>query len=510
MGLWPLPRTGLAPGGTRWSQARDLFRTGAVGARDVFFPLLVLGRGAGRLTLLAKETWARTPKERRGPALLLGAACLLVLGLTPYGPAVGTIALVVAAAWQGWERAEAPAEEEDPGPGPEQTARLQAVYEALVPYFAVPEDSAAEPLYAPGGDWTRALEEFEFTDEGRIRRLRLRYPASFRDGEQAERLRVERLLSGKSGRGREYRFDWDEERNRLEVTVLGPLPAGVSAQRFVTGPGEVLLGFTDAADVHRTVPVLVDGAPVDLPPVLWRTGRRSTEPHLLAMGTPGGGTSSLLRSIALQALEHGDVAVVDGGGAGEFACLAGRAGVLAVESSLVGALATLEWAVRETERRLLEASRARQAGEQPADHVRRPLWLLIDRPSVLSQLAAAEGRRDPQDLLQVPLRHGRAAGVTVAVAEQFEGADGLGEAVRAYTRARAVLGAVTPEEARAVLGEAPQSAPADDVSPGRGFARLGQGPVLRMRSPATPDPYDEAATAHERQAVMDLLPPRTH
>jgi hypothetical protein len=426
----------------------------------------------------------------------------------PYGPTIGSVALLAAAAWQGWERT-GELDAEPAGPGEDQTARLQAVYEALVPYFAVPEDPSPAPLYAHNGEWTRAFEEFEFTEEGRIGRLRLRYPAYFRDGEEQERLRVERLLSGKSGREREYRFDWDEERNRLEVTVLGPLPGGVPAQRFVTGPGEILLGFTDAEAVRRTVPV-TDGEEIrDLPPVLWRTGRRSTEPHLLAMGVPGSGISSLLRSVTLQALEEGDVVVVDGGGAGEFACLAGRPGVLAVESSLAGTLATLEWVVRETERRLLEASRARQTGGQVPEDVRRPLWLVVDRPSVLSQLAEAEGRRDPQDLLQVPLRHGRAAGVTVAVAEQFEGADGLGEAVSAYTRARVVLGAVSPDEARAVLGEVPQSGPVSDVPPGRGFARLGQGPVLRLGVPATPDPYDETADEAERRAVLDLLPERT-
>lgn len=509
MGHWPLSRLGDGPGAVRWSRTRDLLRTGTDGARDVLYPVILLCRGLGKLALLLKGAWLKLPKERRGPTLLLMTVCLLLLVLMPYGPVIGTIALVVAAVWQGWERTDPVQEEEPTGPGEDETARLQAVYEALVPYFSVPEDPSPEPLYAHNGDWSRAFENYEFTDEGRIGRLRLRYPAYFRDGETEERLRVERLLSGKSGREREYHFAWDEERNRLEIAALGPLPGGVRAQRFVTGPGEVLLGFTDAAAVQQTVPVTDGEETRDVPPVMWRTGRRSTEPHLLAMGVPGSGTSSLLRSVALQALSEGDLVVVDGGGAGEFACLTGRTGVLAVESSLVGALATLEWAVHETERRLLEASRARQAGQQMPEDVRRPLWLVIDRPSVLSQLAEAEGRRDPQDLLQVPLRHGRAAGVTVAVAEQFEGADGLGQPVRAYTRARVVLGAVSPDEARAVLGEAPRSAPSSDIPPGRGFARLGAGPVLRLRVPATPDPYDESASEAERRAVMALLPERT-
>nr|WP_245997601.1 hypothetical protein [Streptomyces armeniacus] len=505
-------------------RSRDLVRTGAAGAVDVLHPLITIARGLGRLAAAARGWWVRTPKERRGPALGLVAACLLAVGLMPYGPAAAAAALALAAAWQGRDRdrgrGRTPAET---GPGEEETARLQALYEALVPYFAVPEDPHPEPLYAHDGGWRRSFEEFEFNDAGRIVRLTLRYPAHFRDGEADERLRVEQLLSAKAGRGREYGFDWDEERNRLSVSVLAPLPTDICAQPFVTAPGETVLGFTDADAVPRTLPVVnvadvtdrTDGTDAadehgtrDVPPVVWRTGARSTEPHLLALGNPGSGVSTLLRSLALQALRHGDVLVVDGGGAGEFACLAGRGAVLAVESTLVGSLAALEWAVHETERRLLAASRCRQAGEPVPADVRRPLWLVVERPAVLSHLAGTEGRRDPQELLEVPLRHGRAANVTVVVAEQFEGAEGLTQAVRAYTRARVVLGAVTRDQVRAVLGEPPRTTPAPDPPPGRGFARLGGGPVLRLQVPATPDPHDDATSEGQRRAVLALLPER--
>ncbi|GAB2814635.1 P-loop NTPase family protein [Streptomyces daliensis] len=507
MGRWPLPRPG---GGTESSlssldRSREAVRAGADGVLDILHPLITLGRGVGRLALMARSWWDRTPKDRRGPALFVSAVCVIVVGLMPYGPALALVGVVGAAAWYGRGHGAADAQA---GPDEEETARLEAVYEALVPYFAVPDDPHPDPLYTHNGEWARVFEEFEFTDEGRIARLLLRYPAHFRDGEPEERLRVEQLLSAKSGRGREYHFCWDEERNRLEMSVLGPLPSGIHAQRFVTGPGEVLLGFTDPEAVPLTVPVADDEGTRDVPPVIWRTGARSTESHLLAVGVPGSGTSTLLRSVVLQALEHGDVLVVDGSGAGEYACLMGRSGVLAVESSLVGALASLEWAVHETERRLMSASRARQVGRAVPYDLRRPLWIVLDRPAVLSHLAAAEGRRDPQDLLQVPLRHGRAARVTVAVAEQFECMEGLGHAVRAYTRARVVLGPASREETRAVLGEPPRSAPAYDTPPGRGLVRLGTGPVLRLQVPATPDPYDETSGETERAAVQALLPER--
>jgi hypothetical protein len=293
------------------------------------------------------------------------------------------------------------------------------------------------------------------------------------------------------------------------VTVLPPLPTDVAAQRFVTAPGETVLGFTDPAGVQRTLPLTFGEERRDVPPVVWRTGVRSTEPHLLAIGGPGSGTTTLLRSVALQALQHGDVLIVEGGGTGEFACLTGRDGVLAVECGLAGALAGLEWAAHETERRLIAANRARQAGLTPPEDTRRPLWLLLDRPTALGHLAAADNRQDPQALLQVPLRHGRAAGVTVVVAEQFDAMESLSDAVRGHTRARVVLGPASTDQLEAVLGSRPPTTPTHDVPPGRGYARLGAGPVHRLQVPATPDPYDEATSETHRRAVLGLLPGRT-
>lgn len=509
MGLRPLPGlSGLSGlgGGTMQAvrRSRAAARAGADTVADVLHPLVVVGRGLRRLAVSARGWWESAPQERRGPVaglLVVGAACMF---LAPYGPGVVVAALLIAGAWKG-RGADQPV---PTGPGAEELGRLQGLYEALVPYFALVDDPCPEPLYAHDGGYERSFEEFSFTGEGRIERLLLRYPAHFRDGEAEQRQRVEQLLTAKAGRGREYRFGWDEERNRLELSVLPELSADVVAQPFVTSPGETVLGFTDAGAVQRTMPVSDGWGSRDLPPVVWRTGPRSTEPHLLVLGNPGSGVSTLLRSVAVQALKHGDVLVVDGGGAGEFAFLAGRPGVHSVESSVVGALAALEWLVHETERRLLAVHRARQEGAPAPVDVRRPLWVVVDRPALLGHLAGAEGRRDPQELLEVPLRHGRAAHVTVAVGEQFEGAQALVQAVRAYTRARVVLGAGSAEQVRAVLGEAPGAAPVPQPPAGRGYARLGGGPVLRLQVPATPDPHDEATGEAHRQAVLGLLPER--
>ncbi|MEU7116201.1 hypothetical protein [Streptomyces sp. NPDC046182] len=496
----PLPRI-LSSGSDRIARSREIARTAADSATDVLHPLITITRGLRRLAATARAKWAATPKERRGPTLLLVAACVLVVALVPYGPLLALVSVMGAAAWTGRERPVVKT-----GPDDSEIERLKGLYEALVPYFSVPEDPA--PLFAHGGDWSGAFGDHAFDDSGRLTRLRIKYPAYFTDGEAASRARIEQLLHAKSGRGREYLFDWDEEGNQLVMSVLPALPTTIAAQRFVTVPGETVLGFTDADAVQRTVPVLAADGEEDAPSVIWRTGPRSTEPHLLAVGQPGSGTTSLLRSIALQALPYGDVLIVEGSGTGEYACLTGRAGVLAVECGLTGALASLEWAAHETERRLIAANRARQAGRPAPDDTRRPLWILLDRPSILGHLAAADGRRDPQELLQVPLRHGRAAQVTVVVAEQFDSVDTLSETVRTHTRARVVLGPASPEQIESVLGVAPHTTPVPAVPPGRGYARLGTGPVLRLQVPATPDPYDDATSEAHRQAVLALLPER--
>ncbi|MEW2048544.1 hypothetical protein [Streptomyces sp. NPDC005476] len=498
----PLPSI-LSTGSAQFARSRELARTAADSATDVLHPLITITRGLRRLASAGRRRWAETPRDRRGPLLFLVASSILVVVLVPYGPLLAVITLMAAAAWQGRDRTP-PAPD---GPDESQIQRLHVLYEALVPHFSTADDPS--PMYAHGGDWEDVFPTLEFDDSGRVALLVIRYPAYFPDGEAAPRARIEQLLAAKSGRGREYLFDWDEEGNELTLSVLSPLPTDIAAQRFVTAPGETVLGFTDPSGVQRTLPLAHGEDLCDVPPVVWRTGIRSTEPHLLAVGRPGSGTSTLLRCIALQALEQGDVLVIEGGGTGEYACLAGREGVLGVEVGLAGALAALEWAAHETERRLVAANHARQAGDPPPDDTKHPLWILLDRPTAFTHLADAEGHKDPQTLLQTPLRHGRAAGVTVVVAEQFDALDSLSDAVRQHTRARVVLGPASRQQLETVLGAPPHTTPVDDVPSGRGYARLGSGPVHRLQVPATPDPYDDATSDAHRQAVLDLLPPRS-
>jgi hypothetical protein len=230
----PLPRI-LSSGSDRIARSREIARTAADSATDVLHPLITITRGLRKLAATARARWAATPKERRGPTLLLVAACVLVLALLPYGPLLALVSVMGAAAWTGRERPVVKT-----GPDEAEIERLKGLYEALVPYFSVPDDPA--PLFAHGGDWTGPFGDHAFDDGGRLTHLRIRYPAYFTDGEAASRARIERLLHAKSGRGREYLFDWDEEGNQLVMSVLPPLPTTIAAQRFVTVPGETVLG----------------------------------------------------------------------------------------------------------------------------------------------------------------------------------------------------------------------------------------------------------------------------
>ncbi len=66
-----------------------------------------------------------------------------------------------------------------------------------------------------------------------------------------------------------------------------------------------------------------------------------------------------------------------------------------------------------------------------------------------------------------------------------------------------------PTQLEAILGAPPHTTPVPVMPPGRGYARLGTGPVHRLQVPATPDPHDDATSDVQRQAVLELLPPRS-
>ncbi|MFC1416074.1 hypothetical protein [Streptacidiphilus cavernicola] len=481
------------------ARGREFARTAGDHASDMFGPLLTIGRGLRSQGRWTAKWWGGLPKDRRGPALLVAVAVIAAVALLPYGPLLALLTLMSSAAWAGRDRAPAA----EPAPDTSQL-KLAAIYTALTPYLV--HESDPTPMFSHGGDFKDAFSGWEFDAEGRLTSLELRYPAYFTDTEPHARARIEHVIHSKAGRSREYRFTWDEETNQLQVSALAPLPTDITAQPYVTAQGEVVLGFTDSTSTNRMIPVRQGSSTAHQPPVLWRTGPRAGEPHLLALGTQGQGTSTLLRSLALQALVTGDIVVIDGAGTGEHACLVGRPGVHTVETSLHGALAALEWAANETQRRLDAHNLAKRSGIAPPADTVRPLWLLLDHPAELSELAQAEGRPDPQDLLEVPLRHGRTAHLTVVVADHLDALPRIKPTVRSACRARVVLGPLDPDLAPEALGAPLDITPPSHTPPGRGYARLGVHPPFRLQVPAAPDPLDEETPADQRDAVIALLP----
>ena len=470
------PEPGAGPDGGRQRHRRppptdhDRARTAPAG----------LGRAA---------QWADTPKDRRGPLLFLVASVVLVVLLLPYGPLLAVVTLMAAAAWQGRDRAAG---------RPAPTSRRPSGCSRCTRPSCRTSPSAGDPdpLYAHGGEWEKAFPAYEFDGDGRVSTWCSRYPAYFTDGEAESRARIEQLLHAKSGRGREYHFAWDEEGNQL--TVQRPRPAAHRHRRPALRhrlPARRSSASPTRDAVQRTLPLTHGEEQRDVPPVVWRTGVRSTEPHLLAAGQPGSGTTTLLRSIALQALQHGDVAHRRGRRHRRVR-VPDRPGRRARRRVRPGRGAGEPGVGRARDGAAADRRQPRPPGRAipPPDDTKRPLWILLDRPSVLGHLAAADGRQDPQSLLQVPLRHGRAANVTVVVADQFDSLDTLSDAVRQHTRARVVLGPahVGPDGGRP--RRCRRTPPRPGRPPGRGYARLGAGPVHRLQVPATPDPYDDATS----------------
>lgn len=495
-------RSRLAATRTSLSQGRGHVGRVRHHARDMFAPLLHLGRGLHREVAWARAWWAEAPSDKRKAAAVGAALSLVLLYFLPFGPFLAVGGVMAGAAWMGRDRTPPP----PPGPSPGE-GRLQAVYNGLVPHLADEHDPAG--LFAPGGDYAKAFEHHEF-DGDRLTRLELRYSPYFTDDDPDARARVERVIEAKAGRAREYLYDWDTENNRLVVAALPPLPGPIPAQPYVTAPCEIVLGFTDASSTNRLIPVVVDpGDPAaqqhQLPPVIWRTGTRTNAPHLLVVAGPAAGKTTLLRTIALQALRDGDVIAVDATGSGDFAYLAGRAGVLRVDTTLDQVRETLAWLHAETARRAAAIGAAKAAGAPVPEDARRPLLVLLDEPTELTD-AGGGSAADVYALLDLPLRLGRTTHISLVTTARPSQLARLHPGLLGETHTRIALGPLESEALVSALGAEPGIAGGDAMPPGRGYARIGAGPVIRLQTPYTPDPLEDDTPDADRGRILDLLP----
>ena len=524
------------------TRGRGMAHEGWSRVLDVCYPLIVLLRGTRRGAAQIGAWWKDAPKEKRRLQTVISLACLIGIGLLKFGPLLLILGFIGAAAWLGRDTSRKGADPESPG----HISRLQAIYNGLVPYLQNGDDP--DQHFKPGGGYRDAFTAWEFDERDRLIRLRMDYSEYFRDGEADSRAKVERALEGKIGHANEYLYAWDEEGNHLDVRILPPLPEGIGAQPWPVADIEFVLGVTDPGSAGRLIPMLVadpeagedtltpqaaarEEVPAgfkvaQLAPVIWRLGTPSANPHLLLTGGPGTGKSTAVRSLLGQALARGHrIAVIDTDQTAEYGALAGRPNVLRITEEPADSLDLLDWFGLEIDRRAEQArgagsvadaesvatpdgeSQSTSAGESgneagsaggvepgrgSAPGARRgpaaepPLWLFVDDLPELCAAAGRLGRPDPQDTLAVLARKARFARTTLVVTARVDQIAALRPALRNQLTSRIALGKVDPATSTLLFGGTLELGGAELMPQGRGYARIGTGPVIRLQTPYAP------------------------
>lgn len=523
----------------RVTAVREFLRDLRVRLGEIFHPVLLVARGLRRAATGAKGWWeGGNPKKRRVQVALVGI-CAILLSLAPYGPVLLVLCVLGWAGYLGRDRTGGDGDPETEA----HIGRLQAVYNGLVPYLHDEHDP--DQHFKPGGGYRDAFTSWEFDDQDRLTGFTLDYSEYVKDGEAECRAKVERAVEGKVGRGNEFLYDWDEEGNHLAVRVLPPLPSGLAAQPWPVAEIEYVLGITDPDSAGRLIPVLLPEEPggeaepmppqlasraapppegwrsAAVAPVIWRVGSPCPNPHLLVTGPTGAGRTTLLRSLIGQALGRGQqVAVIDIEQSEAYDDLVGRAGVRGVVEDPERALQLLDWFGLECERRaekrragvravaagdtgglpalrILEASAgASAAAERPeseeatartAPEPAEPaLWLCVDGLPELLDAATRLGRPNLEDTLAVLARKARYADVLLLAAAREERVLQLRPALRAQLTVRVAMGAVEPSVSTALFGGTLELGGSRRLPPGRGYVRIGTGPVIRLQTPYAP------------------------
>jgi hypothetical protein len=495
---------------------------------DICYPLIVLARGTRRGVGMMRGWWGGSSKEKRRLQVVVVVVCLVGVAVLRYGPVLLVLAFLAAAGWLGRDTSRKGADPETK----QHIARLQAVYNGLVPYLQ--DDDDPDKHFKPGGNYRDAFKAWEFDEQDRLVRLAFDYSEYFRDGEADSRAKVERALEGKIGHANEYLYAWDEEANRLEVRILPPLASDVAVQPWPVAEIEFVLGFTDPDSAGRTIPVLVPdpddtedtltpeataargGVPAgfvvaQLAPVIWRIGAPDRTAHLLLTGGPMSGKSTAVRALLGQALERGHrIAVVDTDRTADYRALAGRPGVVRVAEDPAESLDLLEWVGKEAERRAahggasgplaLPAPVAPSEGPTPAPQgvseaaedggerqPERPLWLFVDDLPELCAVARELGHPDPQDALAALAGRSRSGDLVLVVTARSEQLATLRAPLLGQLGSRIALGRVDPATSTLLFGGTLELGGSGMMPPGRGYARLGPtGPVIRLQSPYAP------------------------
>ncbi|MBR7835905.1 type IV secretion system DNA-binding domain-containing protein [Actinospica durhamensis] len=517
--------------------------------KEICYPVVMVARGTRRGAGRLKRWYTGGSKDRRRIQAILGLALLSGLAVAPYGPVLLALAYLGGAGWLGRDTSHKGADPESA----EHIARLQAVYNGLVPYLHDEHDP--DQHFKPGGGYRDAFTAWDFDDADRLTSFKVDYSQYVRDGEAEYRAKVERAIEGKVGRSNEFLYDWDEEGNHLHVRVLPPLISGLSCQQWPVAEIEYVLGITDPDSAGRLIPVVLPdeadkpapapttGRGRQLPegwhtalvaPVIWRVGSPCPNPHLLVVGDHGVGKTNVLRGLLGQALARGQqVAVIDVEQTEGYEDVRGRPGVRGVVEDPARALELLDWVGLECERRA-EHKRAELAAVENADTTDIPvirvpspdspgdtaepdriehtdaLWLCIDGLPELIDAAARLGRGDIEDMLASLARKARYADVLVLATARTDRVLGLRSALRAQLTVRVAMGSVDSATSTALFGGTLELGGARQLSAGRGYVRVGSGPVIRLQAPYVAP----GAIAHTRPVevvakVTSAEPPKT-
>lgn len=123
---------------------------------------------------------------------------------------------------------------------------------------------------------------------------------------------------------------------------------------------------------------------------------------------------------------------------------------------------------------------------RPETRAEPPLWLFVDDLPELCAAAGRLGRTDPQDTLAVLARKARFVRATLVVTARIDQIAALRPALRNQLSSRVALGKVDPATSTLLFGGTLELGGAQLMPPGRGYARIGTGPVIRLQTPYAP------------------------
>lgn len=529
------------------TRGRGMAQDGWSRVLDICYPLIVLLRGTRRGAAQLGAWWKEAPKDKRRLQTVIVLVCLIGVGLLKFGPLLLILAFLGTAAWLGRDTSRKGADPESPGhvgrlqaiynglvpylqngDDPDQHFKPGGGYRDA---FTAWEFDEQDRLIRLRMDYSEYFRDGEADSRAKVERAlegKIGHANEYLYAwdEEGNHLDVRILPPLPDGIGAQ---PWPVADIEFVLGVTDPGSAGRLIPMLVADPEAGEDTLTPQAAAREEVPPGFRVA--QLAPVIWRLTTPSANPHLLLTGGPGTGKSTAVRSLLGQALARGHrIAVIDTDQTAEYGALAGRPNVLRITEEPADSLDLLDWFGLEIERRAEQARAATAAPDagsdvapepesRPADTARAqaaeavgeaapeghaqpeleairgaehgqaaepPLWLFVDDLPELCAAAARLGRPDPQDTLAVLARKARFARTTLVVTARVDQIAALRPALRNQLTSRIALGKVDAVTSTLLFGGTLELGGAQVMPQGRGYARIGTGPVIRLQTPYAP------------------------